>query len=316
MGIKEEIIEALEAIDPQIDGGKAVLELDESASAIARLLKEPMGLSLVEYISKDLKYGKYPIYGMNKFLDKTKFDRMIEHYFHNEVQTILNPLLILYHQLWINQKAEPKKNFEALKNLERSKAVTSNRIAIICLDCYSTFKNEGVNKCSNCGSNDLSEFFEMSITESARGVLKNGQYLEIYVKDCMDKSGVEPIGWNSEGDGEKVYTSIKYQVGGETIDIDVLGISKPIAVLVCEAKTSVKITMNEIRRVEDILDRLVSKIKDHTGKKVDHLKLFIITGEFDKNLSINALKRRHWELIDRSKILTLTEEFRRIQSEI
>ena len=316
MGIKEEIIEALEALDPQIDRGKALLELDESASAIACLLKEPMGLSLVEYISKDLKYGKYLIYSMNKFLDKTKFDRMIEHYFHKDAQTILNLLLKVYHQLWINKNIEPKEFFKALKNLERSKAVKSNRIAIICLDCYSTFKNEGVNKCSNCGSNDLLEIFELSITESAKSVLKYGQYLEIYVKDCMYKSGVEPIGWNSEGDGKKVYTSIKYQVGGETIDIDVLGISKPIAVLVCEAKTSVKITMNDIRRVGDIFDRLVSKIKDHTGKEVEHFKLFIITGEFDENLSINALKRRSWELIDRSKIADLTEEFRRIQSEI
>jgi hypothetical protein len=157
---------------------------------------------------------------------------------------------------------------------------------------------------------------KISITESAKSVLKYGQYLEIYVKECMDKSGVDPIGWNSEGDGKKVYTSINYQVGGETIDIDVLGISKPLAVLVCEAKTSVKITMNDIRRVEDIFNRLVSKIKDHTGKEVEHLKLFIITGEFDENLSINALKRRSWELIDRSKIADLTGEFRRIQSEL
>lgn len=130
MGIKEEIIEALEALDPQIDRGKALLELDGSALAIARLLKEPMGLSLVEYISKDLKFGKYPIYSMNKLLDKPGFDRMIEHYFHNEVQTILDLLLKLYHQLWINQQAEPKKFFVALKNLEQSKAVTSNRIVI------------------------------------------------------------------------------------------------------------------------------------------------------------------------------------------
>jgi hypothetical protein len=230
--------------------------------------------------------------------------------------TILNLLLNVYHQLWINKNIEPKEFFKALKNLERSKAVKSNRIAIICLDCYSTFKNEGVNKCSNCGSNDLLEIFELSITESAKSVLKYGQYLEIYVKDCMGKSGVEHIGWNSGGDGKKVYTSIKYQVGGEAIDIDVLGISKPIAVLVCEAKTSAKITMNDIRRVEDISDRFVSKIKDLTGKEVQHLKLFIITGEFDENLSINALKRRSWELIDRSKISDLTEEFRRIRGEI
>lgn len=316
MGIKEEIMEALEALNPQIDRGKAVLELAESASAIASLLKEPMGLSLVEYISKDLKYGKYPIYSMNKILDKQEFDRMIEHYFHNQAQTILDILLKLYHQLWIDQKVEPKKKIEGLKNLERSKAVTSNKIAFICLDCYSTFTNEEVSKCRECGSNNLLEIFEVSIAESARSVLKNGQYLEIYVKECMDKSGIKPIGWDSEGNGKKVYTSIKYQVGGETIDVDVLGISQPIAVLVCEAKTSAKITMNDIRRVEDILDRFVSKIKDLTGKEVQHLKLFIITGEFDENLSINALKRRSWELIDRSKISDLTEEFRRIRSEI
>lgn len=316
MGIKEEIIEALEALDPQIDRGKALLEVDESASAIAHLLKEPMGLSLVEYISKDLKYGKYPIYSMNKFLDKTKFDGIIEHYFHNEVQTILNPLLILYHQLWINQKAEPKKFFDALKNLERSKAVTSNRIAIICLDCFSTFKDEGVNKCSNCGSNDLLEFFEMSITESARRVLKNGQYLEIYVKECMHESGIVPIGWSGDHNGEKVYTSINYQVEGEPIDIDVLGISQPIAVLLCEAKTSEKITMNEIRRVENLFDRLIRRINDLTGKRIQYLKLFVITGEFDRNVSVGAYRRKGWELIDRSKIPTLAEEFRRIQSEI
>lgn len=316
MGIKEEIIEALEALDPQIDRGKALLELDESASAIARLLKEPMGLSLIEYISKDLEYGKYQIYCMNKFLDKTKFDRMIEHYFHKDAQTILNLLLEVYHQLWINKNIEQKEFFKSLKNLERSKAVKSNRIAIIRLDCYSTFKNEGVNKCSNCGSKDLLEIFELSIAESAKSVLKNGQYLEIYIKECMDKSGIEPIGWSGYHNSEKVYTSIKYQVGGESIDIDVLGISQPIAVLVCEAKTSAKITMNDIRRVEDLFDRLIKKINDFTGKRIECLKLFITTGEFDRNISAGAYKRKGWELIDRSKIADLTEEFRRIQNEI
>jgi hypothetical protein len=316
MGIKEEIIEALEALGPQIDRGKALLELDESASAIARSLKEPMGLSLIEYISKDLKYGKHPIYSMNKFLDKLEFNTIIEHYFHNEAQTILNFLLKLYHQLWISQKVEPKNFFEVLKNLERSKAVTSNRVAVICLGCYSTSMKEEVSKCSNCGGKDLLEIFELSIAEPAKDVLKNGQYLEVYVKECMDKSGIEPIGWNSEGDGKKVYTSINYQVEGEPIDIDVLGISQPIAVLLCEAKTSEKITMNEIRRVENLFDRLIKKINDFTGKTILCLKLFIITGEFDRNISAGAYKRKGWELIDKNKIPALAEEFRRIRGEI
>ena len=132
----------------------------------------------------------------------------------------------------------------------------------------------------------------------------------------MNRSGIEPIGWNIDGNGEKVYTSIEYQVEGERIDIDVLGISQPIAILLCEAKTTKKVIMNDIRRVENIFDRSIMKIKELTGRAVQYLKFFIITGEFDRNIPKGAYKRKMWELIDRNKISNLTEEFSRIQSEI
>ena len=319
MGIKEEIIDALGALNPQVDKSKALLELDISAVSISRLLMEPVGVKLIEYICEELKCGQLPIYSMNKFIDKTEFDRLIEHFYVRGEQKTLDVLLLLHHQLWTNkQNVNPRENFETLKKLEKSKAVNSNATTLrsICLDCcFINLKNYN-GKCDECSSENILEIYEFFLSEPPKNVLKNGQYLEIYVKECMNKSGIELIGWNSEDGDKKIYTSIKYQIEGEDIDVDVHGISQPIAVLLCEAKTSKKITMNEMRRVENLFDRLIEKINDLTGKKIQHLKLFVITGEFDSNISVGAYRRKMWELIDRSKISDLTEEFRRIQSEI
>jgi len=68
MEIKEEIINVLKALAPQIDKSKAKLELDTSAVSISRLLMESKGLELIEYICENLEYGELPIYSMNKFL--------------------------------------------------------------------------------------------------------------------------------------------------------------------------------------------------------------------------------------------------------
>jgi len=152
--------------------------------------------------------------------------------------------------------------FEKLKKLEEPNAISSReKILSICLDCYSIYSKEYVN-CDECDSTNILEIYELILSEPAKSVLKDGQYLEIYVRECMHKSGIEPVGWNIDENNKKVYTSIKYQVEGEEMEIDVLGISQPIAVLICEAKTSKKITLNEIRRVEDLFNKLSRKIDD------------------------------------------------------
>lgn len=318
MKIKEEIINALEALAPQIDRDRALLELNGSAMAISHILAEPKGLDLIEYICEELRYGQLPIYTTNIFLEKSQIDQLIEYLYKHSEQEILDTLLLWYHQLWTyTQEDNPKEIFEVLKKLEKSKAVGSNRIvSTICLDCYSVVSENHDRKCGNCSSENIVEIHELFLSEEAKSVLKNGQYLEIYVKECMERSGIEPIGWNNEGDGKKVYTSIKYQVEGEYIDVDVLGISHPVAILLCEVKTSKKITMNEMRRVENLFDRLIKEIDHLTSKNIKHLKLFVITGEFDSNISVGAYKRKGWELMDRSKISNLLQEFRRIQNEI
>ena len=148
-----------------------------------------------------------------------------------------------------------------------------------------------------------------------KSVLKNNQFLEIYVKECMRNSGIELIGREVGKHGKKAYTSIQYQVHGEMIEADVHGIAQPLTLLLCEVKTATKITMNEIRRVEGLFDKLVDRVNGIAGVN-NHLKLFVITGEFDTNISIGAYRRRNWELLDRTTIQNLLEEFKRIRSEL
>src|SRR5690606_35227069 len=91
-------------------------------------------------------------------------------------------------------------------------------------------------------------------------ILSNGQYLEIYVKHCLRDTGVELIGYPIDQKGKKAFTNIRYQIDGDAIEVDVHGIASPLTLLLCEAKTSVKIQANELRRVEGLYDRLVEKI--------------------------------------------------------
>jgi len=318
MKIKEEIINALEALAPQIDKNKALLELKKSAVAISHILAKSKGLDLIEYICEELRYGQLPIYTASRFLEKPQIDELIEYLYKHSEQETLDTLLLWYHQLWIyTQEVNPKEIFEVLKKLEKSKAVNSNRItSTICLDCHSVVPESHDRKCGNCGSDNIVEIHELFLSEPAKSVLKNGQYLEIYVKECMEKSGIEPIGWNSEDDGKRVYTSIKYQVEGEYIDVDALGISQPVSLILCETKTSKRINMNEIRRVENLFNRLSRRINELTNKDIPCLKLFITTGEFDNNVPVSSYQRKGWELIDRSKIPNLVEELRRFVNEI
>jgi hypothetical protein len=321
MSLREQLLEALEALAPQvIDENRASLELDVSAAAISGLLSEPQGLALIEYAIEELECGKRSIYSTSEFLERARFDQLIEHFYTSEEQSVLNTLLLLYHQFWMNQRQPDDSvgaSYETLRKLESSSAVASKTTVLnTCLDCLCIL-DEGSNTCTECGGSNLLEVHRLSLTQPAKAVLKNRQYLEIYAKECLRKSGIELIGCDIDKHGTKVYTSVRYQVEGEKIDIDVHGISsKPLALLLCEVRTSEKISMNELRRVEGLFKRLVDKIRNLSGKEFDYLNLFIATGEFDQNIPIGAYRRKNWELIDRTSIPELTERFRKIQSEI
>ena len=99
MSLKQDLLDALEALNPQIDQQKAFQELDEGAIALSELLSEPKGLEFVEYIVRELDFGKRPIVSSSHFVDKRKLDQLIEyHYTSNDFES-LNILLPLYHQI-------------------------------------------------------------------------------------------------------------------------------------------------------------------------------------------------------------------------
>lgn len=321
MNLKEQLLDTLEALAPRVvDKNRAALELEASAVAISCLLSESQGLALVEYIVEELECGKKPIYLTNRFLEKPRFEQLVEHFYIEQKQEVLGPLLHFYHQFWLNQRQDTDDQralHTMLARFGNSDAVTTRTPVLnVCIACHSNL-DIGYDKCESCGGSNLLKLCELSLAQPARDVLKIGQYLEIHVKDCLRRSGIELVGWTIDKHRGKAYTSIRYQVEGEEIDIDVHGISlQPLALLLCEAKTSAKISMNELRRVEGLFNRLIRAIHEQSGKQFRYINLLVTTGEFDRNIPIGAYERKNWELIGRSRIPTLTEELKRIQSEI
>jgi hypothetical protein len=57
MSLEENLLNALDALAPKIDPTRSQLELDISTTAISRILSEPQGLALIEYIISELGCG-------------------------------------------------------------------------------------------------------------------------------------------------------------------------------------------------------------------------------------------------------------------
>ena len=317
MSFKQELLEALRSFRPQSDQSKALLEHDPSAIAVSRLLSEPQGLPLVEYIASDLQCGKRSLYSINRFLEKTRFSELIEHFYSVHNQAVLDTLLTAYYQFWIRPgENAAKATYDILRKLDSSEAIISRAVATnVCMNCYAEL-DKGTFQCVQCGRDEVLTVRDIFLAPNAKTALKNGQYLELYAKECLSQSGVELIGWEVDKRGTKAFISVKYQVDGEQIDVDVHGIAEPLTLVLCEVKTSEKILMNELRRVEDLFDRLSERINELSGRNFKCLKMFIITGEFDQNISIGAYKRKYWELMSRASIVNLVEELRKVQNEL
>jgi len=321
MELKRQIIEALEALAPFVDSSKGLLEYESSAVAISMILSKPYGINLTEYISDTLQCGKKPLFSINEFVEKNEIDKFVLHCYKENKKDVLKVLLPLYAQLWLfcdKEQINTRAYFEALRNLENSKAVKSKKFQLsICLKCYSTESDQNQQSCRRCSKGKLLQIFKLSLSQRAREALRNNQHLEIYVKECLRDSGVELIGWNIPGHNKKAYTSIRYQVEGINVEPDVHGFSKPLALLLCEVKTAKKITINDIKLLDSGYDNLMKQLNAYLGnKQLKCLKVFIITGKFDENIPFRPYIKKDWIFWDRSKILNLTEEFREIVKQI
>lgn len=317
MSLTSDLQDALAALKPYIDSTKALWEIDNAAKSISNILSDPYGMFWLEYISKVLDCGKSPLYSSDKYLQKSRLDALIESLYKSKQRDPLKIVLAFYHQLYGESGGaddDPSAKFSTLKKIETLPAIKSKAVvAGLCLKCC-VASVEPLMVCPACNSNETLNITKIFFLPQIKTVLGNGQYLEIYVKHCLQETGVELIGYPIGQKDKKAFTNVRYQVDGDTIEVDVHGITSPLTLLLCEAKTSVKIPSNELRRIEGLYDRLVDKINTLSGRKFTVLKLFIITGEFDGNISQNAYKRKGWELIDRTNIKDLKGILKEIQN--
>jgi hypothetical protein len=317
MTLKEEIRTALEGLSPKIDETKARLENDTAARAVSSFLKKSAGLGLIEYIIGDLRSGKEPLIVLSKWTEKQQLLDVMEFLYHENDSDTLEPFLIAYHEIWIAPEAEDvgRNAFEAISSLATSPAAGNvKQLFTICVDCKTrTDSEEG--DCPDCKGRNLVEVNELSLHKNATAVLDNRQFLELYLKECIAESGIEVVTWCDDRNME-VATSIGYQVEGETVEPDVTGITEPVGIMVCEAKTSKKVNLNEIRRIGEPLQRLIEKVRKNTGKELNSRFLLVATCHFDENIRPSSMIRKGWELVDRERIPTLKDELMRIQSEL
>lgn len=314
MSLKSELIDALEMLKPYIDPTKGQLEFDDAAKSISQFLSCPEGLYWLEYIIAKLDCGKLPLYAANKSVPQNKLDSLAENLYKQNRFEALKFLLLYYHQFLEHEETfDISKMFSALKKLTNSAAVQSQTVvASFCLQCsYASINQFQI--CPQCSEDDVLNIVEILFPPQVKTILKNGQYLEMYVKHCFQESGVELIGYPINQKGTKAFTNVRYQVDGDPMEVDIHGIASPLTLLLCEVKTVAKIASNELRRVDGLYDHLIEKINTVSSRKFSVLKVFIITGEFDTNISESAYKRKNWELIDRTKIQTLTDVLKDIQ---
>ncbi|GIK36912.1 MAG: hypothetical protein BroJett011_07450 [Chloroflexota bacterium] len=314
--MKEELLKAFGALAPKVYDSKISLENDKAAIAISSLLSEPQGLILVEYLSNELEHGKKPIYLASEFLSNEALSRLIEKFYRVREQESLQILLAYYNQIWVQGLDNPSGSYETLRKLAKSAATNSATVILkLCLDCALVLDNS-LTECNGCSGKNLLEISQLTLAEQARAALRQGQFLEIYVKECLVQSGVELIGYQSSNRSPKGYIGVEYRVHGEPVEIDVHGIVQPLTILLSEVKTAQKITINDLRRVDSVFQGLAERVNKSSQLDIPCLKLFIITGEFDQNIPRKAYTRKSWELIDRTMIPGLAEELKRIQQEL
>jgi hypothetical protein len=315
---RSEIISGFSTLDPKVDPTKAAIELDPISADVANLLAEPSGLVVIDFINEDLIRNKVPFFLTDSLPDKNEVDKIVEYFFDIDDQKNLKIILRIYDEFWQKSKSTtPDQFFEGLKKFGASKGIISKKTVLkICCNCFSDTLETSPNDCCKSQQNIL-EVSELILHEKVESVLRYNQHLEIYVKNHLNKLGIETIGWEKDRYGREICTSIIYQIDGEPVEIDAIGITKPLAILLIETKTSKNISMSEIRKTGNKFDGIISKIgKIITNHKFTFLKIFVTTGTFDPNLSISGYHRQGWVFVDGVKIDHIDDEFEKIQNSL
>jgi len=315
---RDEIISGFLTLAPKVDPAKAALEIDPISNDVANILGEPSGLDVIEFIGEELIKNRVPFYLTEVLPDRKEIEGLAKKFYDRDDQKNLKIILHIFDEFWQKSKSTtPEHFFNGLKKFGMSKGiVTKNSILKICCNCHSENPVASSNDCCKSRQNVL-EVFELSLHEKVESTLRYNQHLEIYVKNHLNKLGIDTIGWKKNQYGRDICTSITYQIDGEPVEIDTIGITKPLAILLIEAKTSKNISMSEIRKTSNKFDRIITKISTIiTNHKFTFLKIFVTSGNFDPNLSLSGYQRQGWVFIDKEKIAKIDGEFKTIQNSL
>jgi hypothetical protein len=135
-------------------------------------------------------------------------------------------------------------------------------------------------RCEICDSS-LFKIFETYAPDLVRQNIKEHQFLEIYVKKCLQRAGFKLI-TKKVGDNE-IATSIPYKVFGNDVEIDVSSVAGS-NLLIFECRTT-KLTQTDFnQKLSQIRDLLVT-VKDRLGGLPDVHVFFVTTDRIHESVA-------------------------------
>lgn len=111
--------------------------------------------------------------------------------------------------------------------------------------------------------------------------LTTNQFLEMFVRDSLEKSGYNLLYYQTEED-EKVKTSLRLPGNPEPIEMDSVATDENNLIL-CECKNIGKLTPNNIDKKKSKIDSFKKVVEDDLGKLPPINFVFVVTGKIDKN---------------------------------
>jgi len=264
---------------------KVEIELDPKVNRFSTLLFSMKNWKQTYSLLKRSADNGKAIFISNYFRSLDDVKRMIVYLMHREYVYTLDIVSKYYEQFEGYSEQEAKSiNRVLMKLLQEGILEKSPEHFEFCESC-GKLQIRGIeeedDKCS-CGSR-IFKIFRCSLNKNVRKSILTNQFLEIFVKNCLNSAGLKLI--SKEINGKRVSTSISYFVPTSPVELDVAAVYGN-KVFICECKTN-KVKPNDIEKKFGQLHRLIGSIKNG-GVEFRVIYLLVTTEEVDKYIRPSA----------------------------
>jgi len=282
---EEAILRAFEELSWEPVKDKVEIELDSKVNRFSTLLFSMKNWKQTYSLLKKSADNGRAIFISNYFRSLNDIRRMIAYLMRSDYVYTLDFASKYYEQFkgYSEQEAENINNV-LMNLLQEGILERSPEYLEFCESCEKlqiVGMGEEDDKC-DCGSR-IFRIFRCSLNKNVKKSILTNQFLEIFVKNCLNSTGLKLV--SKEIDGKKVSTSIQYFVPTSPVEIDVAAVYGNWT-FICECKTN-RVRPKDVEKKFGQLQRLISSIRSE-GVELKVIYLLVTTEEIDKYVQPHA----------------------------